>query len=555
MRLLGVSVGPFFTYQKAFWKPGPGLTVVTGANEAGKSALGYEAMLWGLFGETARGGPVKDARVEVELDVDGGYWKVERQRTSRASRLALTRGDADLSGATPTETQAKIDRLVGSAARFMSGRIFARDLLAKFALATDKQRKQLFEEFLGLGQFDRALKIAREEAADAAQERQAVDLQVPGVRAQILDLQGKVVALVAGSARLPEDVDAELAEVKTAYSREAAEWEPAKRRIDELQASLPERTRVRARMEADERHCHHQLVELARDVERASRAECEACGRPYDQEALAEAVKRAKVKLAEAQMAPDMSRAVAQARAAEGILQEELDDLLEAAHAHQLAQQQRRERHAALKVELELARTVGDQRERLEASLCRLSEELLELEARRASAADRQRVLEACVQAFGLTGARCALLGDALARVEAGANRVLARLRPGVEVRVSGTTTRGDGREVDKVSVTVVGAGGGDYRGCSGSQRARVDVALLLGLASLDDSGGLLVFDEVFDSLDAANVEAVAEYLRELAQERQVVVISHHEHMVGLFPGAARFRARFDGEASHLEAC
>jgi len=164
-------------------------------------------------------------------------------------------------------------------------------------------------------------------------------------------------------------------------------------------------------------------------------------------------------------------------------------------------------------------------------------------------------VLNASTEVLGSRGARTLLLGRALHRLKQEANAALAALGMGLAVEVSGTSELKSGKEVAAISIEVKGAGGGNYRGLSSGERARVDVGLLLGLAELLEDGGegWVAFDEVFDSLDAPGQEAVATYLDALGQTRQVLVISHHEDLRALFPRGQVLRAARQREGSTLE--
>ena len=93
----------------------------------------------------------------------------------------------------------------------------------------------------------------------------------------------------------------------------------------------------------------------------------------------------------------------------------------------------------------------------------------------------------------------------------------------------------------------VEGAGGGHgYKASSGGERKRIDIAVMLALGDIarrlrGEKGSTLFFDEAFDALDEQGLAAVVGVLRELAQDRAVVVISHNPLLIDhLRPHAKR---------------
>jgi DNA repair exonuclease SbcCD ATPase subunit len=152
-------------------------------------------------------------------------------------------------------------------------------------------------------------------------------------------------------------------------------------------------------------------------------------------------------------------------------------------------------------------------------------------------------------QVLGLRGVRAHVLGKALGGIEQVANGWLARIAgPGLRLHLSAYTEKKTGGVSDAISLEVDGAGGGHgYRGASGGERRRCDIALLLALAEVAGAAhglkpGLILFDEVFDALDDDGVDTVCEVLGELAATRQVVVISHNDRLVARLPKRLHLR-------------
>jgi Herelleviridae exonuclease len=553
VKLNKLTAGPFFTYAKLERELPPGLTVLVGENGAGKSSV-YEALAFALYGETVRGSKVREATSKASFTVGESEYEVERIRTPRGTKLALRDSVEDWSGATPTETQAKIERLVGTYERWCAGHIFARDLLAKFGLATDKERKALLEEVLGLQQFDRALKLAKEVASEASAARAGHDARLPLLGSRLKELEERRSELAARGHRMAGVVQVELDQVATEHAAAKAAAASRTERLDEVQGEVGAATMTRMRAEREHETNRDARMSKTRELT-AVRAACAACNRPFDEASLLESKRVLQLALdALKGEIPLLEKILAKARALESVLNEEFGELQDANREYLQAQEVRRNRHAALKVELQQAEAAQDDINAASAKILGAVAALTQETDLRDAAAHKQEVAKVCVEALGLKGARNMLLSRALGSIEREANAVLAKLMPGVTVRLTGTVVQGDGKEVDKVGLDVTGAGGGEYRGCSGGQRVRIDVAMLLALASLGPADGLLVFDEVFDSLDKKWVELVAEHLTDLARTRQVLVISHDEFFLSLFPRATVWRARIgDSDFSELE--
>jgi chromosome segregation ATPase len=206
---------------------------------------------------------------------------------------------------------------------------------------------------------------------------------------------------------------------------------------------------------------------------------------------------------------------------------------------------------ANLQNEIALAKSLADQQASAEEAVLRAEASVIEVTDRRDRLREQKVAAEQVCEVLGLKGARCLLLERALRGLEAGANAFLGQVHPTLRLKLGW-----DGKESDKVSLDVTGGprDSKEYVACSGGQRVLVDVALVVGMAALRGGDGLLVFDEVFDSLDAQRVEVVAQYVQKLAAERQVVVISHREDLAQLLRAARRWRAVKDEDGlSRLE--
>jgi len=111
-----------------------------------------------------------------------------------------------------------------------------------------------------------------------------------------------------------------------------------------------------------------------------------------------------------------------------------------------------------------------------------------------------------------------------------------------IEVRFNTISRLKSGELREHFSVEVANRYGSvDYRGDSGGERRKVDIAIMFALHALSriQTGtffNLVCLDEVLDSLDKEGCDRVAELLRELSVEIQrIFVITHNENLVSKF--------------------
>ena len=544
--------------------PSRGVVLVTGKNGSGKSAAAVEALPWILWGETVRGSdPVPDGDAAVILSDGYGEeataYDVRRSRagrrlidlhlgTSVADDDGATQSWVTLNGQTPTETQGKIVERLGDFRRFAATRVFSRALLSKFSGATDKERKALLERVLGLEQFDRAHKIAREKLRDAKQREAEAESS----------LRARQAAAESSSHALRAERDARGADGPTVEQLRdqlaACQAEIAtlgtKRDLRELTAMVRAAESAKAKAKAECQAADGSVRRLTSEAERFKKASnqgnCPTCGQTFKGSAQLLTATLAELEAAK----QERHRLGDVSEAAEAEWKELADDLAIIA-----GREQDREREVK-KFETRL----GDLRRDLA-----LQQSWQETEARLTSAVhDNQRaataaaadlknrheaVLEAdfAAEALGPRGARVSMFGGALSRLEAASCEVLARLAPGAVLRLDGQTKLANGEIADKVSLRLEGPWGAKtYQDASDGQRVRVDVALLLGLARIAGDDGLLVLDEVFDPLDDEGMEAVAELVTELGMTRQVLVTTHSPRFADLLPTATRLSVELD---------
>jgi DNA repair exonuclease SbcCD ATPase subunit len=145
---------------------------------------------------------------------------------------------------------------------------------------------------------------------------------------------------------------------------------------------------------------------------------------------------------------------------------------------------------------------------------------------------------QAVEQILSTKGIRASLLAEVLTVIEEAANRWFGFLpmEDGVplKLKLNPYTEKGDS-VTDALSLEVEGAGAGlGYKAASAGERRRIDLALMLALQEVAEAAhgvkfGTVFIDEAFDALDADVVPEAVELLRDLAEDRCVILITHNE--------------------------
>lgn len=571
MNLVDLQLNTFFTYDAALGKVQAlafpsGTTVFVGKNGSGKTAAGLEATCWLLWGKTTRG-VSPDGDIVGGFQVGGTTYAISRERKAKKTTLTLldtgigAGPTVDLSGQTATETQAKIDEVFGSWERFTAERVFSNRLAKRFGNATDKERKALVESILGLERHERAAQGCRDELGARKNKLQNIRVKVAAASAahdeaknalarvpiaaagdSALRLRGHVADLEAGSDRAEGVAQAATMRATTAVDRAAK----LQRALDQASSAVRALTEQKLRIDG-------QITKL-RERAKASleMGDCPVCFTPAkdvpkdrmkshfaseltplmaERDGIAKKIETAKAEAAEVQ--GDHAKALEEVKLARATEKTARDDAAASAREWNAAQVSLA---AAISAEGEAAKAIAA------VERCRLA--LVAAQAGEEEAEMACLVAEAAVKVLGPRGARVRRMDGALARLTSEANAILARLpvdgTGSLKIKVRGSRALANGKEVDEVSISVTGAGGGEYDGASDGEKVRLDVGIMLGLARLVGVGeGLIVFDELFDPLDDDGLEAIVEVLDEIAATRQVVITTHNPRFLSLLPASA----------------
>lgn len=156
------------------------------SNMAGKSTL-IHALTWALYGCDAVGNRLADTAItrgQKECDVsaefvdeDGGVYRVNRSRVKRPRSgnptvlLGMDTPEAEGRVGPEEQMQDRVDAIFGSKDLFLAAHVFGyEEGMTPFALAPDATQKRLFDLLLGASRFETGLAHAKARAAELSEE-------------------------------------------------------------------------------------------------------------------------------------------------------------------------------------------------------------------------------------------------------------------------------------------------------------------------------------------------------------------------------------------------
>ncbi len=523
-----------FTGETRLALPDSGIITILGENGAGKSRL-VEAVSVAGWGKMLRGTQPWREDVHGRACFRLADVTVTRSKRGKKTDLVIQKdGEEPMAFATVTKAQEALERIIGSFEVWSRTHVFSSADAAHFSIATDGERKRLLEAVLGLGMFDPALELCRERGRPVKERltslRQKLDLSRGLLEAEKRREQEARQALEAGAVgQVAEDALAAVAggkleELGRMISQANTDIQGLYERVRQVESAA-------AVAESEERGARQRWNLL-------QSGKCPTCGQAIpqaQQDTLRAAVEAAQAAAQQARATVDTTKE--QARADLRELKEESDGL----NAKRTTLSSR----AAAAKEASKAREAMEKvLATAEAKTAEHEKVIKEAEEALATVEADLKVWTAVEQVLGLRGVRAGLLGRTLGGLEAAANAHLARISEGgLTLRLAPYTEKKGGGVSDSIAIQVKGAGGDQgYRAASQGERRRLDFALLLALAEVSAASrgatpGTLFFDEVFDSLDRAGVEAVAASLESLAKNRVVVVITHSPDVEKRLPG------------------
>ena len=520
--------------------PETGLVLITGHNGAGKSTM-IEAASWSVWGKTLRGAPMYRSKeaCSVTLETDAGTVQRARTASGRGSVRLVDAAGLDTEFDTAADAQVALSQVFGASDVWRRTHVFSSNDPVLFSAASDGDKKRLLELLLGLDKFDRALTSCRRELTAAKQNLQGSEALMVSCK-QLVEAEDRNFSQIKGSLATMQDAEQEDPESVHIRIGECTEKiEACRKSVDALEKEDRKHRDERNGLTQGLARLVAQKDQAKKNYESVQSGQCAAC----DGEIPAD-------KLETLQKEAENTSGVAQeaAKSAHEAMSK-IDERLAEIRAEQGGSQNNLRSLAATKARLETLQAESQKYEKTRENLQKsvelaqnaIKKRTAELGAAREGyvvAKESVQLLQYVESVLGLKGVRAHILGNALDGIEDATNAWLSRIasRP-MSLSLSST---------DKGALTleVKGAGGDHgYKGASGGERRRIDIALLLALADMASGAngrepGTLWLDEVLDAIDDEGVGLLASALQEVASRRQVVLVTHSEtlaHAVGQF--------------------
>lgn len=528
---------------------GCGFVVVVGPNGAGKTALTIEGPLYAIYGTSFEygsrpGGSVcshwaKTWEVVLKFTESGQPYRIERG----SSGLRFFKDDVDISRGKSSDTQELIEKVIGrSEALFRRSVIFSVNM-QRFPELPEADKKELFDELMGIGVLNSALKQTEAVVKTLEQEVDVLSRLAEQTSSQL----ARETALDAEHTNqvIPEVCESELVEERRLVSSAIREL---KDRSEKEENSLQKRLN---RIRSVKTSLTDEIAEL---TSRIRVAETEIAGierRVAEQDNLIRSGSCPSCKQPTSRLEPLDFTSDLETRRWE--LREMLETRTEMASDLAIGKSKEQEANTALetsrkafranlpRLESEL-RDIQDKLSQLKASqtirksrqdsIDRLRDELAKHDA---DLAEKRGILEdekLLKAVFGLKGCRVGILNgmlplvnDELMAISEAANSPLSIQ---LAIKDQGESFAGN------LAIKVVNPrGSSQYRGSSAGEKRLLDLFLVFALMSLADKRartpfGHAFFDETLENLDDVRACAILALLKAISARKSSVILTAH---------------------------
>lgn len=592
IRILAFRAKNFLSFDElAYSLPDSTLTLVGGAilgddsksNGAGKSAF-WEVVPYALYGKTVRGVAGEDVirrgqtscDVSILLDIDNDRYEIQRGRGKGKPILRVLKNSEDITQVDSLTTQGMIESVLGmSYELFINSVLFGQGLSYRFVQAPDSEKKEIFEQLLALDWLRDAQAKAKEILDSAKFEWVSLDRKKSETGFTISGLEEERERWVSSKAGSFDNIPVRKDVILNRLSKLELE-------MDELSKEQEQADKDYATAVAEEK----EILGLSKKIDIGARlmaSHLDYWERKRKQTKLSMEGKTKMVGI----ICPTCEQVVPASHIdkimteTKGLLETLTDfierdkkhlaewgglivDLVEEGRLLEKALLESQDKQASLG--MEISRLEGEvnqvstalallekeeedfknwqkNKQEIETKIEEQKALLADYEIRMEKKAKEVEVIEFWVDGFGNRGVKSLMLDSVTEWMNQVSENFSARVSGGEFIPIfSSTTTMKSGLEKEAFSVSVRrGDEVVDYKSISGGEKRRVDVIVLLTLCKLlNTTAGkevnLLVFDEVFESLDSSGIEDVVNVLKEFKDEGKCVyVISHQEEARSLF--------------------
>ncbi|WAB24982.1 exonuclease activity protein [Lysinibacillus phage vB_LfM_LysYB1] len=558
----------------------------------------YDKTVRGLSGDEVVNNKIKkNTNVWLDFEDDNkSQYRISRYRkhNEHKNNCNIFKDGVNITPKSTKDANKMIESIIGmSFNTFLNSILFGQGAVKLFSVATDKEKKEILEQILQIDEFNRLLDTTKQRLSSKksdlseilAEDKKTLHL-IEEVEQTISQLER---AELEDSKRVEEEVGELKEELKTAnkelsehmsssndYSARLGALEAILKKVEDKLASFKQYEDMKSNLSLDKRDQERELERSVKAVKEGKEelekiaqgkgTNCPVCGQDISDESIQSAMRHVAVKMAEHKnMIKHCTSVIAE-------LSEDLATISKALEGKDKLTKQKdtilgeiSEINASIRAEANLRKSLQSRVDNLESSIEKLEAKkgttyrpLIEEKSKQLSVFEQKLEdnkgqrgaiekeisdLEFWVEGFGNSGIKSYLLDNVTHILNKKSNEYLSKLAGSTTTIEFSTQTRLTSGELrDKFEVRILNAVGGEsYTANSTGEKRRIDLAISLALQHLVKSrsnGRLnyLLYDEIFDGLDAVGCENAIQLLMEIQQEVESIhVITHNDILKAYF--------------------
>lgn len=568
-------------------------------NGTGKSSM-LSAIFYALYGEMPNGDKAdsvinkkvgKDTSVELEFSTDSGDYRIVRTR--KKTSLKVYSGEEDLTKGTSKETQSLIDSIVGIPKDiYMSTLYFDGHNSMPFSMLTDKQRKEYLEVLFNVGIYHEAYDVTKNDISDKTEQLNSVTNHIKIEESKLAPINNNIEQIntdkETSATRLESmklDIDSSTSNLESLLSDYNEKKLLVDNRISEIDKTISDiSTTDTSHLQQEVNSLSSKLsgnnlklssmkatiIEKANLMKSLSVSEvCLVCGNKIDEQHKTNEINKITAdiqnlkgpyELLKSKVASDTDvlnerrtkleeeqRRAEQSNSQLAPLYTEKQTLTsgisELKSQYDSGVQLLNSKKEYYKSELDRSATYDTNLAELNKSVTEINTQIDKLSKDKVNIASSITHLNDALKAFSDKGIKSHVLDLVTPEMNIRANNYLSYLTGGtITAEFSTQTKKANGELSDKFDIKITNNGEETtYNSLSSGEQRRVDISISLTLQDIlmsrsNTSSNLLIYDELFESLDAVGSESVVELLKtRLDTADTILVVTHNENLKPLF--------------------
>ena len=585
-------------------------------NGTGKSSM-LSAIFYAIYGEMPNGDKAdsvinkkvgKDTSVTLEFSTDSGEYKVVRTR--KKNSLKLYSGDNELTKGTAKETQSLIDTVVGIPKDiYMSTLYFDGHNSTPFSMLTDKQRKEYLEVLFNVGVYHEAYEVTKLDISEKTGELGSIVNKISVEESKLSPIADNIKQIeqdkeLSGTrlSAMKSEIDTSSNDLEQMASQLKILQDKSSKRLNEIEESISsinttDTSGLQQQVASMSSTVNSSIAKLsamkATILEKANLMKslstsevCLVCGNPIDEEhkkveigKITSDIQKLKVPYEELKSSIAIANEELETKKAELLVEQDkvakANELLSPLYSEKqsissLIASGKSDYNSRLQLldskksyyqsELDNSSRYDDNIKSLNEKVKLIKEATKDLQNKREYIASDISSLNDALMAFSDKGIKSHVLDLVTPEMNIRANNYLSYLTGGtITAEFSTQTKKANGELSDKFDIKVTNNGEETtYNSLSSGEQRRVDIAISLTLQDIlmsrsNTSSNLLIYDELFESLDAVGSESVVELLKtRLDTADTILVVTHNENLKPLFNSSIVAVKEADG-MTHVE--